>query len=169
MKTDKMTPKEAFELFDTLKPVTLNELVEVGVWLGGEIITGHPMDGLLTAVRWYGKKFQQDGGIHPLLYKGINGKVYSVNASEIPFKTIMTFPRWIIKILFFFFAPLIRTKNPCTQYWNVEYRGKITGAMVWDELPIVEIFARIDSNTLLGVTVIKGISDPYFFTLTKPE
>lgn len=165
-----MTPEQAFELFDSLEPVTMEELVKVGTWRGAEIITGHPMDGLLTAASWYGKKFEADGGIHPLLFKGANGKIYSGDVAKFPLKAFISFPRPLIKILFFFFSPLIHTKKACTQYWNVEYRGKRTAAMVYDKLPIVEIFVRIDSNTLLGATVSKWgpPSSVYFFTISKP-
>jgi len=169
--TKKMTSEQALEFYDSLEPITFEELLEVGEWHGAEIETEHIMDGVLEAVKWHGKRFEPNRGIHPLLYKGITGKIHSVDAGKIPFQHLVKLPRWLIRIAFVFVAPLIHTKKPCTQFWDVEYRGKRTGAMVWDGLPIVEVFARINENEVLGVTVSKWFDPgpPYFFTLTKPK
>ncbi|MDH4406816.1 MAG: DUF4334 domain-containing protein [Cyanobium sp. D14.bin.5] len=37
--------------------------------------------------------------------------------------------------------------------------------MLYDHLPIVDVFRRLDAQTLLGVMDARGISQPFFFTL----
>ncbi|MEB3303574.1 MAG: GXWXG domain-containing protein, partial [Cyanobacteriota bacterium] len=47
---------EALALFDELDPVTPEELI--GSWRGEGFATGHPLDGLLEAWHWQGKRFE---------------------------------------------------------------------------------------------------------------
>ena len=73
----RMTQEEAFELFDTLDPVNPDELV--GIWRGDEIATGHPMDGLLGAMGWFGKEFRGKDEVYPLLMADSHGETFSIN------------------------------------------------------------------------------------------
>ena len=41
--------------------------------------------------------------------------------------------------------------------------GKVSAAMIYDHLPIIDIFRRVDEDTLLGVMDMRGLADPYFF------
>ncbi len=43
------------ELFDSLEPVDVGFMI--GNWKGEGFHTNHPMDGLLEAYHWYGKRF----------------------------------------------------------------------------------------------------------------
>ena len=49
----------------------------------------------------------------------------------------------------------------------VEHRGVTRAAMLYDHLPIVDVFRRLDAHTLLGVMDARGISQPFFFTLRR--
>lgn len=49
----------------------------------------------------------------------------------------------------------------------IEYRGKLTGTMVYDAKAICDHFARIDNHTMLGVMDLKGSPNPYFFVLER--
>jgi len=42
-----------------------------------------------------------------------------------------------------------------------------SAAMLYDHLPIVDIFRRLDEHTLLGVMDARGISQPFFFILRR--
>jgi len=57
---------EALALFDTLPAVRPEEML--GEWRGEEFPTGHPMDGLLAATGWAGKRFDDADRVHPLLF-----------------------------------------------------------------------------------------------------
>ena len=48
-------PDEVQALFDDLAPC--EESVLRGRWVGREVYTGHPLDGALANVAWYGKQF----------------------------------------------------------------------------------------------------------------
>jgi hypothetical protein len=39
--------------------------------------------------------------------------------------------------------------------------------MIYDHLPIIDIFRRVDEDTLLGVMDMRGLADPYFFILRR--
>ena len=47
----------------------------------------------------------------------------------------------------------------------VEHRGVGGAAMLYDQLPIVDVFRRLDAQTLLGVMDARGISQSFFITL----
>ena len=49
----------------------------------------------------------------------------------------------------------------------IEYRGKVSAAMQYDNLPINDIFHRIDDRTVLGVMDLKGMRQPFFFLLER--
>ena len=39
--------------------------------------------------------------------------------------------------------------------------------MIYDRQPIIDVFRRVDDVTLLGVMDLRGMSQPYFFVLTR--
>ncbi len=46
---------------------------------------------------------------------------------------------------------------------EIEYRGKISSAMIYNHLPIIDHFRRVDENTLMGVMDVKGKTVLYFY------
>jgi hypothetical protein len=65
------TTAEALELFDSLEPVDVDFMI--GRWQGEGFHTGHPMDGLLEAYHWYGKRFESPEDVHPLVFSTSGG------------------------------------------------------------------------------------------------
>ena len=63
--------------------------------------------------------------------------------------------------------PLWITHHPQARLRVVEHRGVSSAAMLYDHLPIVDVFRRLDAQTLLGVMDARGISHPFFFTLRR--
>jgi hypothetical protein len=49
----------------------------------------------------------------------------------------------------------------------VECRGQITAAMIYDHLPIVDYFKKVDESTVLGMMDWKQLQQPFFFLLRK--
>jgi len=39
--------------------------------------------------------------------------------------------------------------------------------MIYDHLPIMDLFRKVDDNTLLGVMDLKGMQQPFFFVLYR--
>ncbi len=60
------TQEEALVFFDSLDPITPSELI--GLWKGSSLPTGHPLDGALESLGWYGKRFHADRRADALLF-----------------------------------------------------------------------------------------------------
>nr|WP_026303163.1 DUF4334 domain-containing protein [Jongsikchunia kroppenstedtii] len=161
------TPDAAAALFDSLPPVAVDEVA--GRWHGGEVPTGHPMDGLLTMSGWYGKQFDDADHVHPLLF-GTPPKLFAVNPRLAPMGLLA---RQGGRLPRFDPGPLrgglraARTRHHRARLRMIEHRGKTSAAMVYDDLPIIDHFRKVDNDTLLGVMDLRGMTEPYFFTLRR--
>jgi hypothetical protein len=162
----KMTQGQAFAWFDDLAPVLPCELS--GIWRGEEILTGHPMDGMLSAADWFGKFFRNPQDVDPLLFSKNNGATFSGNPGLLPLETFMLLPRPLIKTLFSIVSPFLHTKKGRARLYLREYRGKYTTIMQYDQKPIIDVFARISNDKILGLCDVEWVAEMgYFFTLTK--
>ncbi|HAA11688.1 MAG TPA: hypothetical protein DCE41_08315 [Cytophagales bacterium] len=165
LKERKATPEEALAIFDQLEPATLEYMQ--GQWKGFELITGHAIEGLLEPSGWYGKLFKNPEEVHPLLMYSANRKrLFPINPLLIPLHIKLPRNR-LLKILMVPVGPLLKTKKPKARMRMIEYRGKVTGTMVYDQKAINDHFARIDENTMLGAMDLKGMPVPYFFVLER--
>ena len=162
------TQQEAFAWFDTLEPVETGLLQ--GKWRGTEMPTGHPMDGMLAASGWWGKDISGTKSVHPLLFADLFHHVFSGNPGMLPLRAFMRATRFLVRVLFILVSPFIHTKKPRASLIGVNYRGKATTAMVYDQLPVMDIFAKIDDHMIVGVTELKWVADMgYFFLLSRVE
>ena len=161
---------EALALFDRLPAVEPSELL--GRWRGGGFPSGHPLDGVLETYHWYGKEFRDAEAVHPLLFRSAAGAVVPLRALLLPD------PRWLERWPWLASAaagelfqrlllPLLRTERPQARLRVVRHRGVASAAMLYDKLPIVDVFRRLDANTLLGLMDARGIPQPFFFTLRR--
>ncbi|MFT3900811.1 MAG: DUF4334 domain-containing protein [Gordonia sp. (in: high G+C Gram-positive bacteria)] len=157
----------AHELFDSLPPVTVDEMI--GRWHGSEVPTGHPMDGLLALSGWYGKEFIDADHVHPLLF-GTPGKFYAVNPKLIPMRTLnragAAFPRVMPPGGRSAFRAL-RTRKPRARLRTLDFRGATSAAMVYDDIPVIDHFRRLDENTVLGAMDQRGSEQTYYFLLER--
>ncbi|MFE3542639.1 DUF4334 domain-containing protein [Nocardia sp. NPDC059177] len=160
--------ESALELFDSLPPVAPAELT--GRWHGRELGTGHRMDGSLEASGWYGKQFDGSEQVHPLLFLDATGEIFAVDPRRVPLGLVGTVPpslvakgRGLLRVL----KPLLRTRRYRARLREVEHRGVVTTAMVYDHLPIIDVFRRVDENTLLGLMDFRDKPEPYFFILAR--
>jgi hypothetical protein len=153
--------------FDSLPAVGCEEIL--GRWKGREVRTGHPMDGMLEASGWYGKQFDGVDEVHPLLFSAPSGKLFAVDPRKVPLGLAPKVPAGVVQrsqgalgVL----KPALQTKKHRARLRAVEHRGVVTAAMVYDHLPIIDVFRRIDDDNLLGVMDLRG-STPYFFALAR--
>jgi hypothetical protein len=139
----------------------------IGRWKGFEILTGHPIDGLLGPSGWYGKLFIDPENVHPLLIYTLNHKgLFAINPLLIPLG--INFPKTkILRVIMAILKPILKTKKTKARMRMIDYRGKVTGTMVYDAKAICDHFAKIDANTMLGVMDLKGSPNPYFFVLER--
>jgi hypothetical protein len=159
------TIAEALAIFDALDPVDFSFMK--GQWKGYEISTGHPIDGLLDASGWYGKLFLSPEAVHPLLIRsGKSTKLFAINPQWIPLHLPLPKTRALQPVMALL-RPILQTRKPRARMRMVEYRGKLTGAMVYDHKAIIDVFAKIDDNTMLGVMDWKGDKNPYIFVLER--
>ena len=147
---DRTNAHTAFKLFDRLEPVDLESLV--GTWEGKEFHTGHPLDGVLKKLNWYGKAFHDAENVDPLLFKGLKEDIFAVD----PVPLMDT-------------RKLVKATGGKARMRMVEYRGKVSGTMIYDNLPIHDHFRKVNDGLLLGVMDWKGAKQAYFFVLEKVE
>lgn len=157
----------AEELFDALPPVAVADIL--GTWRGSEVPTGHPMDGLLDVSGWYGKRFDSADEVHPLLF-GAPGSLYPVNPKLLPLGLLNRYGDRMPECL----PPggrgafrLLRTRKHRARLREVSYRGSVSAAMVYDDLPIIDHFRLLRPDTLLGAMDTRNSPHPYFFLLER--
>ncbi|MCE5210114.1 MAG: DUF4334 domain-containing protein [Deltaproteobacteria bacterium] len=164
------TTSKALEVFDALEPVDIDFMI--GIWKGEGFHTGHALDGLLEAYHWFGKRFESPEEVHPLVFNTLCGGVACVNPvfvgpslsmiDRIPIPKSPLFGR-----LFQVFMPLFKTSRSRARLRMTTYRGKSSATMIYDQLPINDIFRKIDENTVFGIMDLKGMKNPFFFILRR--
>ena len=160
---------EALERFDAGAPIAVGELV--GRWRGTTYPTGHPLDGLLERYGWYGKEFLSADVVHPLLFRDGSGRPRPLDSRLVPFGVVRRasllgrLPG--ARLGFAAARPLLWTRRPGARLRLVEHRGTTTAALIYDALPIIDVFRRLDEQTLLGLMDMRGMAEPYFFTLRR--
>ena len=162
-----MTLREhALELFDSLEPVDIDFMI--GRWQGEGYPTGHPQDGLLEAFHWYGKLFESSEDVHPLLLSNRRGDLVSINPGAMALGGQQRGPasRTTVRI-FQLLMPLLGTSKSRARLRMTEYRGKMSATMIYDQLPINDVFRRLDDNTVIGVMDNKHVKEPFFFKLRR--
>jgi hypothetical protein len=163
-------PVSALALFDRLEPVDAGFLQ--GLWQGEELWTGHRLNGLLSAFGWYGKAFLADRRAHPLIFTGADRR-FVVDPRPLPASIVLRMPGPAARLLREA-APLIkpmlewfRTDEPRARVEVCEWRGKTGASMVYDTVPVTDMFRRIDDDSLLGMMVTREPSEPFFFVLQR--
>jgi hypothetical protein len=81
-KTGHASRIEALARFDALEGVQPEAMI--GRWRGMSLVTGHPLDGLLEELGWYGKAFESLDRMHPLLFRDALGELTALDASLMP-------------------------------------------------------------------------------------
>lgn len=138
-RTNKVTNPEARETFRQLRGregrVETDVLDEVfdalepvrcedvlGAWKGGAFDTGHKGLASLKTMKWHGKTFHSRLDAKPLMCYNDKGELHSSQAM-----------------------------NGEASLWMIEFRGKVSTAMVYDGVPIVDHFRQVDDRTLMGI------------------
>jgi hypothetical protein len=161
------TTEEALQLFDELDPVDIEFMI--GRWQGSGFHTNHQMDGLLEAFNWYGKEFISADHVHPLLFTDGNS-IFKVDPNPIVMNLGLSLPIPKNKGLKPFYSAmnkLLKTEESKARIRMMEHRGKVSATMIYDYLPINDVFRKVDNNTVLGLMDYKSIPQPFFFTLKR--
>jgi hypothetical protein len=162
------TTDEALAIYDQLEIVDLEFML--GRWHGSGFHTNHRMDGILEAYGWYGKEFKNADHVDPMLFKR-GDKIVRVNPERIPLWLLTAdFPppkSALVGRFFNLLTPLIQTHKFKARMRMTKYRGKVSATMIYNGLPINDIFRKVDENTLLGIMDLHGMEQPYFFVLHR--
>jgi hypothetical protein len=162
-----MTTADALALFDSLAPVDLDFMM--GRWVGAGFETHHPMDGLLETFGWYGKAFITPDDVHPLLFRR-GGDVVSISPRFMPMGLLWKrhIPRSaLLNALSLPLKLALQTRKARARLRMLEHRGKVSATMIYDDLPIHDVFRKLDDHTVLGVMDLKEMPQPFFFLLRR--
>lgn len=166
-----MTPSAdhpALDRFDALPPVPPGALR--GLWRGTGVPTGHPLDGVLERLGWFGKRFDDDERVHPLVFRGRRGLV-SLHPGLVPLGPVLRAGPLLrtppAAAAFAVARPLASTRRPRARLREVRYRGVVSTALVYDDLPVVDAFRAVDDGTVLGAMDARGMARPYLFRLER--
>ncbi|MEX5721028.1 DUF4334 domain-containing protein [Geodermatophilus maliterrae] len=163
------TAADVLALADRLPGIGVDDLV--GRWRGTELPTGSPLDGLLTAYRWWGKEVVDAETVHPLLFPDRAGRPRPVQPALAPLTLLRRTPGLVrsrpARLGFAVARPLLTTRRPAARLRTVEHRGVVTTALVYDRLPVVDVFRQVTADVLLGLMDMRGLSCPYVFVLER--
>ncbi|MGP5081194.1 DUF4334 domain-containing protein, partial [Corynebacterium variabile] len=59
--------------------------------------------------------------------------------------------------------------KPAARLRMVEYRGVVSGTMVYDALPVNDHIRRVDEDTLFGAMDFRALDEPFMFTLHRED
>lgn len=140
-----------------------------GRWVGSGFPTHHPMDGLLETFGWYGKAFLSPDDVHPLLFRR-GDDVVSLTPRFLPVARLWRVPlpraAWL-NTLALPLKFLLQTRRGRARLRLLEHRGQVSATMIYDDLPIHDVFRRLDDVTVLGLMDLKGMPQPFFFRLRR--
>lgn len=158
------TSEETQQLFNKLETVSIEFMI--GKWKGDEILTGHPMNGFLASSGWYGKIFESAEKVHPLIFYTDAKRTETFIANPTDFMA------WVNKntkndLFLGDFRKEMETTEFKARLRRTEFRSTISATMIYDELPINDIFKKIDENTVLGIMDLKNGPENYFFILER--
>ncbi len=160
------TTEEAIELLDSLEPIDLDFMI--GDWRGEGFQTSHSMDGLLEAYHWHGKRFENLEDVHPLVFSTLRGGLANVNPVFMGSLLGISMPKSaLLGRIFQVFMPFLTTSRSKARLRMTTYRGKSSATMIYDQLPVNDVFRKIDQNAVFGVMDFKGMESPFFFILRR--
>lgn len=156
------------ERFDAAAPVAPEDVL--GRWRGSGVPSGHPLDGLLEAYRWWGKDFRTLDDVDPLLFTDARGRVRALDPRRLPLAVaeLPGFPRSAaLGRVAGLVHPLLATRRPRARLRRVEVRGVLSAAMVYDHLPVLDAFRLDPEGGLLGLMDRRGDAVPFLFRLDR--
>lgn len=164
------TPAQALALFDGLPTVALDEVM--GAWRGEGFPTGHPLDGLLEACGWHGKRIDSPEHVQPLVFDTLAGGTVCVAplGAQLGVAAVLRMPALksrpvglVVQAL----LPLLSTRRPQARLRMLPSRGRRTATIVYDTLPIHDALRWRDDGSLLGLMDLRGLEQPFFFVLRR--
>jgi hypothetical protein len=111
--------------------------------------------------------------VHPLLFRDRRGRPRPLDPALVPVGLLRNHPHLAhvpaARAAFGSIRPLLYTDEPKARLRTVEHRGVATAAIVYDALPIIDVFRRVGDDTQLGLMDLRGLARPFFFLLERDD
>ena len=159
----------ALSWFKSLEPVLPDEMT--GLWKGRGIPSGHPLDGVLENLNWFGKRFHPDQKADALLFQWQPRRLVAIEPSYFPIEVAIRLApigySSLARKVFAYGQRFLRARGTTASLTLRASQYDDTAAMVYDKQPITDYFRRIGENKLAGMMVAKGDERHYFFSLER--
>lgn len=166
---DVLDQQMALEQFWDLPGVDPAELA--GLWQGRGIATGHPFDGVLENLGWFGKRFTADLKADALLFRSGERRLTAIDPAFVPLGLALRFHRFgrtfAARNLFSYLQRRVSARGPTARLRVLSFEGTASAAMVYDRQPIIDHFRRMNDDMLMGMMIVHGDSRRYFFRLER--
>ncbi|MBL0418986.1 DUF4334 domain-containing protein [Ramlibacter sp. AW1] len=164
------TTADALAAWDALDPVDVAFML--GAWSGRSWRSGHPLDGVLEAYGWHGKRFDDADTVHPLVFDRASGAPMRLSPGRLAplLPALLGFAPLRTGLAARLARPLLAvfaTQAPGGRLRMMRYRGRDSATLVYDRLALLDVFRRVDDDTVLGLTDLRGMPRPYFFVLRR--
>ncbi len=161
--------KKTTDWFSNLPPVLPAEMI--GIWRGEGVPSGHPLDGVLENLQWFGKRFHHDLRADALLFQWRPGRLVPIDPTFFPPRLAIRFAAFgrtsIARNWFSYLQRAFRARSTTASLKLRSASHDETAAMVYDKQPIVDYFRRIGDDELAGMMVVRGDDRRYFFRLRR--
>ena len=159
----------ALAFYDALPAVSVEDVI--GSWKGSGVPTGNPFDGLLELFGWHGKRFVSADEAFPLLFDKASGGTFSIDPARIPISMVAQHAdlarNAAVAGIFKVGSGLLASSKPHARLRMTEYRGVVSATMIYDSLPINDVFRAVGPDTLVGAMDLRGLPAPFIFVLRR--
>ncbi|TCU31246.1 uncharacterized protein DUF4334 [Rhizobium azibense] len=161
--------KEMASWLQSLEPVQPRHMI--GLWKGVGIPSGHPLDGVLENLHWFGKRFYADMRADALLFQRRSGRLVAIDPSYIPIglaiKAAPLGRTALARILFLHLQESLRAKDTTASITLRTLVQVESAAMIYDKQPIVDHFRLAGHGDLVGMMCVREDPRRYFFRLRR--
>lgn len=157
--------------YDALPPVAPADLR--GLWRGEGVPSGHPLDGALERLGWFGKRFDDDDLVDPLVFRTGRGGLVNVHPGRVPLGLVLRVAPLLrtrpAGAAFAVVRPLLTTHRHRARLREVRFRGVVSAAIIYDDLPVIDALRADDDGSVLGAMDARGMARPFLFRLRRVE
>lgn len=162
---------ETITWFRSLEPVQPIEML--GLWKGAGIPSGHPLDGVLENLGWFGKRFHADMRADALLFQWRPDRLVAIDLGFVPIGLAIKagpFGRTgLARSGFSYLQKACRARGTIASLKLRTLEDAATAAMFYDRQPVVDYFGRINDEELAGMMCVEGDARRFFFKLRKVD
>ncbi|AJD45727.1 DUF4334 domain-containing protein [Rhizobium sp. SEMIA 4085] len=153
----------------SLDPVQPKDMI--GLWKGVGLPSGHPLDGVLENLHWFGKRFHADMRADALLFQRRPGRLVAIDPAYIPIglaiKAAPLGRTAVARKLFLHLQQALRAKGTTASISLQTLEQVESAALIYDKQPIVDHFRLVSHDEVVGMMCVRDDPCRYFFRLRK--